>query len=303
MPVHIDMELRAFLQRGELRALSADRDTGGGFAIGGRLLAELIKLEARESAMRRLCRVIPDVEGDELTAPLQRQRLTDAEWTTELAPRTADGVKPFGELALKPHPLTKRIRVSNRLLRSNPLAESFVVEMLADAVALPEEKAFLRGDGSGEPLGLLNTPGLGSYTTAAAGQLTIADVKRWLFTLPASYHANAVALMNTDTARMLAEIDTAGALIQAGKLLGRYPIEFSDQFPSAGTNPASLASGAQLAVFGDFRAGYIIADGARPALFRLVELYAATNEIGLQVEKDTDGGCAVPRAFVELKVQ
>jgi HK97 family phage major capsid protein len=303
MPVNIDMELRAFLQRGELRALQGDRDTAGGFTIGGRLLAELIKLEARESAMRRLCRVIPDVEGDELTAPLQRQRLSDAEWTTEIATRTADGVEPFGELALKPHPLAKRIRVSNKLLRSNPLAEQFILEMLADAVAVPEELAFLRGDGSGEPLGLLNTPGIGSYTTAGAGALTIADVKRWIYTLPASYHTNATALMHVDTARMLAELDTAGALIQGGRLLGRYPIEFSDQFPSAGTNPASLANGAQLAVFGDFRAGYIIADGSKPALFRLTELYAASNELGLQVEKDTDGGCAVPRAFTVLTVQ
>jgi HK97 family phage major capsid protein len=302
MPVHIDMELRAFLQRGELRALSADRDTAGGFAIGGRLLAELIKQEARESAMRRLCRVISDVEGDELTVPLQRQRLTDAEWTTEIATRSADGVEPFGALDLHPYPLAKRIRVSNKLLRSNPLAESFVVAMLADAVAVPEERAFLRGDGSGEPLGLLNTPSIGSYTTAAAGALTIADVKRWIYTLPASYHTGAVALMHVDTARMLAELDTAGALIQGGRLLGRYPMEFSDQFPSAGTNPASLASGAPLAVLGDF-SGYIIADGSKPALFRLAELYAATNELGLQVEKDTDGGCAVPRGFSVLTVQ
>jgi HK97 family phage major capsid protein len=56
-------------------------------------------------------------------------------------------------------------------------------------------------------------------------------------------------------------------------------------------------------VFGDFRAGYIIADGSKPALFRLTELYAASNELGLQVEKDTDGGCAVPRAFTVLTVQ
>ena len=36
------------------------------------------------------------------------------------------------------------------------------------------------------------------------------------------------------------QIDTNGALFQNGMLLGKVPIELSDQFPSAGDNPTSL---------------------------------------------------------------
>ena len=61
----------------------------------------------------------------------------------------------FGKRELHPHPLAKRIKISNDLIRRSVLpSESIVRDRLAYKFAITQEKAFLLGHGANQPLGV-----------------------------------------------------------------------------------------------------------------------------------------------------
>lgn len=288
----------------ERKSLEAQCDPRGGFLLGEQLLEEVIDAQAQASAMRRLARSFTLDRGyDSAAAPRQDSRLSDAGWTTELSGGAADAIEPFGSRKLEPSPIAKWVKVSKRLLRvGGPLAEQTIIVALAEAVGVPSEAAFVDGDGIGKPLGVLRTPGLGAHTTAGAGALTIADIKAWIGGLAGRHHSRATALMHVDTYSAMLQLDTAGALFQAGRLLGKYPIEFSDQFPTAGDNPAALTSGTTIAVIGDFSRYWII-DSLESSVQRLMERFAATAEDAFIIRAELDGMAVDSGAFYALEVQ
>lgn len=292
------------LTASEIKSLEAQTDPRGGFLLGQQLLEEFIDAQAQASAMRRLARqFILEPGADSAAAPNQDLRLTDAEWTSELFIGAEDAIEPFGARAFYPRPLAKFLKASKTMLRKGrSFAENIITDLLAEAVALPAEEAMINGDGAVGALGLLQTSGIGATTTAAAGQLAIADVKKWIGGLGARYHGNATALMHVDTYSCLLQLDTAGALIQGGRLLGKYPIEFSDRFPTAGDNPASLTSGTKIAAIGDFRY-YWIVDSLETSIQVLRERWAETNQDGYLVRAELDAQCVNTAAFNLLAVQ
>lgn len=307
------MEVKLITTRAELRAalvfpseqkdLNATIDAAGGYTLAGDMLNDLVRFERRASAMRRLCRVVGEVVTDELAIPTAT-RVNDATWSTsESSTGTWDTAQPFGERLLYPNELLKKIKVSRTLLRKNPQAETFILQLLADAIAKVQERGMLRGAGVGEPAGLLMSTEVASYTTAAAGALTLVDIKRWALELGGAYHEGAAALMHPDTLSALAQLDTAGAVYDAGRLFGTFPIELSDEMPSGGTNPASLTSGAIIAAFGDFKQGYLIGDADQPRVQRLTEVYADVSQVGFHVRRSTDGNVLDPGAIRKLVVQ
>ena len=291
-------------QAPELKALEAQRDDRGGYLLGEQLLEEYIAAQAQASAMRRLARSFTLARGyDGAAAPRQDSRMTDAQWTTELGAGLADAIDMFGRRSFKPAPLAKYALASKALLRKGgAFAEQIIIDALAEAVAVPSEYAFLNGVGTGQPLGLLKTPSIPSTTTSGASALTIADVKRWIGGLGGRHHKSATALMHVDTYSAMLQLDTAGALSSGGQLLGRYPVEFSDQFPSGGTNPAALASGTTIAIIGDF-SRYWIVDSLETSIERLRELHAETGQDAFMVRAELDAQAVDAGAFNMLAVQ
>ena len=301
----IEAEQRAavvdYLLTGEQKSWTAQDDPSGAILLPTGLHGEIVNAAASAWAMRKLCRNVT-ISTPTLDVGVRTSALDDAEWTTLLDTGDEDTSKPYGLVKAEPQFLVKRLKVSRSLLRKGGrLAEQEILSIVLDAVGKPIEQAVINGNGPLKPVGLLNEPGLPSYTTASSGVLTIADAKRWVGRLPARYHSGATALMHGDTYSALLELDTAGALFQNGQLLGRYPIELSDEFPSAGTNPASLTGGTPIAVLGDFSYQWII-----DSLFeiqRLSELYAETNEVGFIARCEVDSVCTRPRAFNVLTVK
>lgn len=302
--LQIEAEQRAatmyYLRTGEVKGLAAQDDQRGGFLLAPGFRDELITSQETASAMRRICRSL-SIDTDALHVPEQQRQLDSAEWTTELTIDDVDASHPFGAHKFRPLPLTKFVKVSKTLLRrGGRFADEVIMQAIAEALAVPIELATIRGNGASRPVGLLETPDLPTTTTTTPGALTITDVKRWIGGLAGRWHARATALMHTDTYAAMLQLDTNGALFQNGLLLGKYPIELSDQFPSAGDNPAALTSATTIAVFGDF-SRYWIVDGFM-AVQVLMELFAETNGIGYIARAEVDGGVVTPAAFNALVV-
>lgn len=301
----------ARLSADEVKALSAGDDQAGGYLVRDQYRTELITKQREMSAMRRICRVLPAIPGGSSITPAQENDLSDATWTTEILTGAADAVKPFGRRILTPHPLAKRIKVSNTLLRSTDFnVETWVRDEMAYKFAVPEENAFVNGTGAGQPLGILNTVGLPTFTTAGSLDVTGDDIINWLYSLPARYAPRARVLCNRAfirKARTLKGTDN-NYLWQPGLSAGSpnvildVPYEFSDRVDDGLSAADAWEADAVVAVVGDF-SYYWIVDSLNLGIQRVSELYAETNETGFIGRKESDGMTVLAEAFYAMKIK
>ena len=80
------------------------------------------------------------------------------------------------------------------------------------------------------------------------------------------------------------------------------PYSLSDYFNDGLDANDAWETGAKVAVIGDF-SYYWIVDATGMSLQRLVELYAATNEVGFIGRKECDGMAVATEAFLALVVK
>lgn len=301
------------LTEAEVKDLSVGVPSAGGYLTVDTWIGELIMLAKDMSAMRRICRVLPPVPVGSVIAPAEDTALSDATWTTEVLTGAADAIEPFGQRKLTPHPLAKRVLVSNDLLRNpNFDVEAFVRQAMAYKFAVPEEEGFVNGNGVARPKGILQTTGLATYTTAAALTLTADDVINWVYGLAAAYaNARTRIVCNRSFIRRCRTLkDGVGNYVwQAGLQSGTpntildTPYEMSDRVATglSGT-PEVWATGAVPAVIFD-PYYYWIVDSQGMSIQRLVELYAATNQVGFIGRKQTDGMLVRVEAARSLTIQ
>lgn len=151
---------------------------------------------------------------------------------------------------------------------------SWFTNACAQQVAFAEGAAFVAGNGTNKPTGFLTGPtpvvtadvtrdsGTLQYTpTGAASALSLDSLTETYFSLKAQHRQSASWVMSSATATLVARMkDGEGrsfwhASLSADMpdtLLGR-PVFYDENMPSVGANTFPIA-------FGDFNAGYLIAD-------------------------------------------
>jgi HK97 family phage major capsid protein len=141
----------------------------GGYTIqtdvlGGSLIELLRNLMITASLGARK---LGGLQGD-VAIPSQSGGAT-AFWVDENA-QTASSNLTFGQIGLIPHRLSGVTVVGKRLLAQSSVdVEGLLRQDLATVLAIEIDRAALAGSGSGNtPLGILNTPGVGSVTFSAA---------------------------------------------------------------------------------------------------------------------------------------
>lgn len=215
----------------------------------------------------------------------------------------------FGRRELTPHPLAKYIKVSRKLLRKAPNAEGLVVGRLGYKVGIAQEKAYMTGTGGGQPLGVFiaSNDGIPTSRDVSTGNtattITFDGLKEAKYTLKGNYWPRARWIFHRDAVKMLAKIKDGesryiwqdGVVANEPSMLMGFPVAMSEYAPN--TFSANLYVG----VLGDF-ANYWIADSLAVEFQRLVELYAATNQIGLICRLESDGMPVLSEAFVRVKL-
>lgn len=233
----------------------------------------------------------------------------DGEWTTEVKELTDDDTMAFGRRELKPTRLAKGIKVSNQMLQLVPSSESLVLERLRYKYGVTQEKGFMTGSGSKQPLGVYTASDLGIPTSrdVSSGNTTTAitydGLRNAKYSVKNKYWRNCRWIFHQDGVKQIANIeDTLGYPIlsesvregEPDTLLGRpyYMSEF---------NPNTFTTGQYVGVFGDF-SFYHIADSLTMTIQRLVELYSRTNQIGFHANMYTDGMPVLGEAFARVKL-
>jgi HK97 family phage major capsid protein len=306
------------LNEAEQRDLSVGSGTDGGFLVAPtQWVNNLLKFVDDQVFIRGKATKFTLTQGESLGMPSLDTDISDSDWTSEIATGSADSSIKFGKRELKPSPLAKRVKISNKLIQRGGIsAEQIVLQRLGYKFGVTEEKGFLTGNGVNRPLGLFTASANGistsrdvsttltslSATAGANSQASADSLINMKFALKAQYWGKAEWLFHRDILSIIAKLKDANGQymfresLRAGEsdvLLGR-PINMSEFAPNTNT------TGQYIGLLGDF-SFYHIVDALNVQVQRLVELYAETNQVGYIGRAEVDGMPVLEEAFARLK--
>jgi HK97 family phage major capsid protein len=221
-------------------------------------------------------------------------------WASETGGAAETGTPVIDRITIPLHELSALPKASQRLLDDSAFdLEGWLAGRIADRFARAEAAAFVSGNGIDKPRGFLTHAtvdndvwtwgNLGTVPTGAAGAFDGADaIVDLVYALGAAYRANAVFVMNSKTAGAVRKMkDNDGrflwsdglAAAEPARLLG-YPVLIAEDMPD-------IAPGAHAIAFGDFGAGYTIAE--RPDLRVLRDPFSAKPHVLFYATKRVGG--------------
>lgn len=285
-----DLYLRSGHERYELNDVSLD---SMGYLLPQRLEAKLINAMNTLSVLRPLCtevtttgdRALPIVNGHGKAA-----------WVPEghPIPMVKDA---FDRVNLDSHKLAAIIRVTNELLKDSVVdIEAYLAATFADHLAVSEEEAFIAGDGTDKPLGLIHQAKVGC-ASESAGSVSIEDVLNLIFSVPEKHRRNGTLLMNDNT--LLALYKQCAEQGQS-LWLGKDDTFFGYRIVRCASMP-DVASGSMPILFGDLKQVYINNNGDR-SIKRLNQLFIANDHVGFLMAERVGIKLTVPDAVKGLQV-
>jgi len=298
------------LSEPEKRSLDATTDENGAYTVPPEeFVAQLLKDVDDAVFIRQAATKFTLTKAASLGIPALDADPADADWTTELLTGNEDSTMAFGKREFAPNPFAKRIKISKSLIGKSALPiEDIVRQRLAYKFSITEEKAYLTGNGTGQPLGLFTASANGINTDRDISDdntttaITFDGLMNAKYALKQQYLAKAAWMFHRDALKMIAKLkyvedgkyiwEQSVQVGQPDMLLGR-PFYMSEYAPN------TFTAGNYVGIIGDF-SFYWIVDALDLQLQRLVELYAETNQIGYIARKEGDGMPVLGAAFARV---
>lgn len=314
----VDAYLRGDLDmagvRGQLE-MRADVLQAGLFVKGGALVMPqemvggLLKAIDDLTFMLQISRVERLTAAESLGVGTLDTDPADADWTAELK-TGSDADLSVGKRALTPHPLAKRVKVSNTLLRRTAGgAESLVNERLAYKFGVTFEKGCLTGDGVRKPLGVFTASGDGISTsrdvstgnsTTDIGADGLIEAKH---AIKSAYWPRLRWIFHRDGVKRIRKLkDGNGQYLWAPGLSGGVPDRILEvPYSVSEYAPNTFTSGKYVGIIGDFGFNLIVI-ALDLTVQRLVELYAESNQTGFIGRMEADAAPVLEEAFARVKL-
>ena len=186
-----------------------------------------------------------------------------------------DAQNDFTRFPVATHKIAGLVKLSTEFaLDADFDLRKYVFERMGKSFARAEDRAFINGNGTNEPFGLLHDTE-GAEIGASTNAVTYDDCIDLFFSVEQEYRSHAVWLMNDRTALALHKLkDDAGNYLWNGNndtILGK-PVRICNDMPD-------IAAGAKPVLFGDFRYFWII-DRSPIAMRALKERFAMTDQVG-----------------------
>ncbi|MBT5551705.1 MAG: phage major capsid protein [Nitrospina sp.] len=265
--VHYLRKGEGFLTPQEIKLLATDSDPDGGYWMTSEISNQAIKKVFETSPMRNVA-TVENISTDALEIPEDINE-ADSGWTSERSARTETSTPQIGVRRIPVHELYAMPKATQTLLDDSRIdVESWLSMKIADKMARIENSAFINGDGSGKPRGILTysaggtNPGqVQQINSQGASALTADGLRALFYALKSPYIPNARWMMSRSAIEEVSKLkDSSGGYIwqpgfQEGEpqtLLG-HPIERMEDMPQVAANSLSVA-------FGDFRQAYTIVD-------------------------------------------
>ena len=269
-------------------AMAESTGTTGGYLVPASLRLDLMADVAEEAIVRSRALVVPMTTAV-LTLPLPSATVAQSAgtspffggivmtWQAEASTRT-ETEPAFRQATLTAHEMVGYAKVSNVLAADggNGL-EAVLRKIFARSIAWYEDYAFLRGNGAGKPLGMINSAAATTVTRASANDFKFADAVAMLGKLlPGSWERSvwvihplawvkAVSLATSTTNVFQSAIP--GAPGDAVSWLYGIPVFISEKVPTLGTLGDVSLLDCGLYVIGDRQAMEIAASDQEPTAF------------------------------------
>jgi HK97 family phage major capsid protein len=282
-------------------ALQIGTDSEGGFLVPDEYEHQLIKALQEANVLRNMCNVITTSYGDRKIPVVASQG--SAAWMDEEAAFT-ESDDAFTQVTLSAYKLGTMLKVSDELLNDSYFdLEAYIAAEFARRIGAAEEEAFLTGNGTAKPTGLLNATGGAGLGVTAAGTtaILIDEVLDLYHSLKSSYRKNASFLVNDDTIKKLRKLkDGQGQYLWQPSLTAGTPDTILNRPVVTSQYMPTAAAGEKSIVFGDFKY-YWIADRQGRTFKRLNELYAANGQVGFLASQRLDGKLILTEAIKVLQ--
>ncbi|TCP61921.1 HK97 family phage major capsid protein [Rhodovulum bhavnagarense] len=271
----------------EGKALSSAVAADGGYLVDPQT-AETIRSVLTSTASLRAVAQVVTVEATSYDVLVDHSDIGSG-WASETAAQIETDTPQIERVTIPLHELSAMPKASQRLLDDSAFdIEGWLAGRIADRFARAEAAAFILGDGVDKPTGILAHPqvedsawdwgALGYIATGTVGDFDAVNpadaVLDLVYALGAEYRANASFVMNSKTAGTVRKMkDADGRFLwsdglaagEPARLLG-YPVLVAEDMPD-------IAAGSVAIAFGDFRAGYTVAE--RPDLRVLRDPFSA----------------------------
>ena len=302
---------RSFRAQQELAALQMDSDTGGGtLTIPETFIQQLIDGLDETLAIRSVATILPLTNAASIGAPSLDNDPSDAEWTVELSTGSADSTMSTGKRSLTPHPLAQLVKVSKTLLRRSPIpVDSLVRSRLQFKLGVTEEKGFLTGSGSQQPLGLFTASADGVSTPAdvstdnTSSAITADGLVTALYSLKEQYlrSSNLRWLFHRDAIKMIRKLKDGNGdyLWTRGLANDRQATILDVPYMVSEFAPNTFTTGLYVGAIGDF-SYYWIAESLAMSIEVASELYMGSNEDGYFIRAELDGMPVLEEAFARV---
>jgi HK97 family phage major capsid protein len=285
----------------EGKALNTAVNAEGGYLVDPQT-AESIQSVLRSASSLRAIASVVTVEATSFDVLIDSTDV-DAGWADEVTATSETDTPQIERISIPLHELSALPKASQRLLDDAAFdIEGWLANRIADKFARAEADAFINGNVAGRPKGILshatvaNTGwswgNIGYVATGTAGDFdptnasdAIVDL---VYALGARYRANASFVMNSKTAGAVRKMkDADGRFLwsdglsqgQPARLMG-YPVLIAEDMPD-------IAADAMAIAFGDFGAGYTIAE--RPDLRVLRDPFSAKPHVLFYATKRVGG--------------
>lgn len=280
-------------------ALQVGEDSEGGYLVPDEFERKLIDKLNDENIMRGLATVITSVSGDKKIPVVASHGA--AAWTDEEG-EFSESDDSFGVVTLGAHKLTSIIKVSEELLNDAAFnIEAYISAEFARRMAAAEEAAFIDGDGSSKPTGLLQSATDG-VTAASGTAITSDEIIDLYHSLRAPYRRKAAFITNDSTIKAIRKLkDTTGQYLWQPGLKEGAPDTILNRPIYTSVYMPEIQSGNKIMAFGDM-SYYWISDRQGRTFQRLNELFAVKGQVGFRIFQRVDGKLILPESVVTLKM-
>ena len=298
----------------EGKALSTAINADGGFLLNPQMSEGISSMLASNSSMRALSNVV-QIDATTYDVIVDNTDVGSA-WQTEAAAVTESTTPNINRISIKLHDLSAMPKASQRLLDDAAFdVEGWLSQKIATRFIRAEAGAFINGTGVDQPKGIMLPTKVAnaSWTWGSLGYIPtgfatdfaatnpIDCIVTLIYSLAADYRGNATFVMNSRTAGAVRKIkDSTGRFMwmdsfasgQPSTLMG-YKVVILEDMPDIAANSYPIA-------FGDFRAGYTIAE--RPDLRILRDPFSAKPNVLFYASKRVGGDITDYAAIKLLKV-
>jgi HK97 family phage major capsid protein len=267
-----DEALRGLTLEG--KALSTAVPGDGGFLVNPQMADTVKSMLVATGSIRSIASVVT-VESSNYDVLIDRSDV-GAGWITETGSVTETATPLIERISIRLHQLAAMPKASQRLLDDSAFdVEGWLAEKIASRFIRSESAAFVNGDGVDKPKGFLLPPkvtnatwtwgNLGYVASGAAADFPTTNavdcIVNLVYALAAPYRANATFVMNSKTAGAVRKMKDADgrfmwadglAVAEPPRLMG-YRVLICEDMPDIAANAHAIA-------FGDFAAGYTIAE-------------------------------------------